>query len=78
VDKYIVESNDQRPIFEIERAAKIGTWNGALIRVCEGKECKNSESPDLKFKFCAKCKIVSRFLDRLLLTYSFRTAVCLL
>ena len=61
MDKYIVEFDDPRPRFDIERAAKIGTWNGALIRRCEGDGCKKSESKDVMMKFCSKCKIVSTF-----------------
>ena len=59
VDEYIAKCNDPRPRFEIEKAAKIGTWHGALIRTCEGNGCERSETKDESFKFCAKCKIVS-------------------
>lgn len=52
MNKYIAESDDLRPKFEIKKAAKIGTWNGALVRVCEGEGCKKSESKEVTLKFC--------------------------
>lgn len=53
MNKYIAESDDLRPKFEIKKAAKIGTWNGALVRVCEGEGCKKSESKEVTLKFIA-------------------------
>lgn len=65
VDEYIAEGEDPRSSFEVERAAKIGYGNGALIRVCEAEECDNvEEGADDKFRFrqCSGCHIVSSFL----------------
>lgn len=58
MNKYIAESDDLRPKIEIKKAAKIGTWNGALVRVCEGEGCKKSESKEVTLKFC---KIVCEY-----------------
>ncbi|KDQ06994.1 hypothetical protein BOTBODRAFT_70632 [Botryobasidium botryosum FD-172 SS1] len=58
VDEYIQQGNDPRPRFEIERAAKIGKWQGALIRMCEGAGCTNVEGVGgIKLQMCGKCKI---------------------
>ncbi|KAJ6623138.1 hypothetical protein B0H10DRAFT_2011329 [Mycena sp. CBHHK59/15] len=58
VDEYIKTSKDQRSRQAIERAAKIGTWNGALIRVCEGPGCEKVEGTDVEIlKLCSKCKM---------------------
>jgi hypothetical protein len=54
----MVECNDPCSKLEIEQAAKIGMWGGAMIWVCEGTGCKKSEGKDIVPKFCAKCKIV--------------------
>lgn len=60
VDEYISEGTDARPRQEIERAAKIGPGNGALIRVCEAADCNKVEKIDVDIlKKCSKCKIVS-------------------
>lgn len=60
IDEYILLGIDPRSKKDIERAAKIGTWNGALIMTCEGKRCGNYEDRDVEcFKFCSKCKMVS-------------------
>jgi len=59
VDAYILESGDPRPPKEIERAAKIGTWGGALFRVCEGVECGKAEGREIEnLKLCSRCQIV--------------------
>ncbi|KDQ18860.1 hypothetical protein BOTBODRAFT_184707 [Botryobasidium botryosum FD-172 SS1] len=58
VDEYILREGDSRTRFEIERAAKIGTWNGALIRTCEGVGCTKVEGVgDTLLRKCAQCKI---------------------
>src|SRR6266545_1915572 len=55
IDDYISQSNDSRSREEIERAAKIGSGNGALFRVCKGNQCKKVESSGVKFSVCGKC-----------------------
>lgn len=60
VDAYIEQGNDSRSKEEIERAAKIGSGNGALFRACEGENCRNVERTGVKFDSCAKCKFVSQ------------------
>ncbi|KDQ18859.1 hypothetical protein BOTBODRAFT_28347 [Botryobasidium botryosum FD-172 SS1] len=58
VDEYIRNGGDPRPMFDIERAAKIGTWNGALIRTCEGVGCAKIEGVEgTMLRKCARCKI---------------------
>ncbi|KAJ6520749.1 hypothetical protein DFH09DRAFT_997948 [Mycena vulgaris] len=58
VDEYIDTQGDPRPRQSIERAAKIGPWNGALIRACEGPGCEKVEGTDVhKLKLCSKCQI---------------------
>ncbi|KAJ7677357.1 hypothetical protein B0H17DRAFT_1079511 [Mycena rosella] len=58
VDEYIDTQRDPRSRKEIERAAKIGTWNGALIRICEGPDCRKVEGTDVeRLKSCSKCKM---------------------
>ncbi|ETW82194.1 hypothetical protein HETIRDRAFT_317685 [Heterobasidion irregulare TC 32-1] len=64
VDEYIAMGEFPRSSFEVERAAKIGYGNGALIRVCGAEECDNvEEGADDKFRFrqCSGCHIVSSF-----------------
>jgi hypothetical protein len=58
IDDYISQGKDPRQREEIERAAKIGSGNGALFRVCNGDQCTKVESREAKFSFCAKCKTV--------------------
>ncbi|EPQ56125.1 hypothetical protein GLOTRDRAFT_137956 [Gloeophyllum trabeum ATCC 11539] len=48
VDAYIVEVTDARPRAEIERAAKINTYCGALFRRCEGAGCGRLEGRDVE------------------------------
>ncbi|KAJ7746584.1 hypothetical protein B0H16DRAFT_1421490 [Mycena metata] len=58
VDEYIEKQGDNRSKYEIERAAKIGTWNGALIRTCEGPDCNTVEGTgNVTLQICSKCKI---------------------
>ncbi|KAJ6520747.1 hypothetical protein DFH09DRAFT_1426614 [Mycena vulgaris] len=58
VDEYIDTQGDLRSRRSIERAAKIGTWNGALIRTCEGPDCGKFEGNDIdKLKLCSKCQM---------------------
>ena len=59
IDDYIDQGVDSRPREEIEKAAKVGSGNGALFRTCEGVQCGNDESKDQKFNCCSKCKLVS-------------------
>ena len=61
VDDYIDQSGDTRPREEIEKAAKIGSTNGAFLRTCGGVGCGNDETKDVKFDCCSKCKLVSTF-----------------
>ncbi|KAJ7222681.1 hypothetical protein C8J57DRAFT_1392071 [Mycena rebaudengoi] len=56
VDEYIALGVDKRSKRDIEREAKIGTWNGALIRVCEGPGCGKVEEPTVALKMCTTCK----------------------
>ncbi|KAF8958573.1 hypothetical protein BDZ97DRAFT_1841390 [Flammula alnicola] len=57
IDDYIALGTDTRSKFEIERAAKIGSWGGPLIRKCEGKGCEKYEFRDVpKLSLCTKCK----------------------
>ncbi|KAJ6577314.1 hypothetical protein B0H19DRAFT_553234 [Mycena capillaripes] len=59
IDEYIDTQKDKRSRHSIERAAKIGTWNGALLRACEGPECNKIEGADVEtLKCCGKCKMV--------------------
>lgn len=61
IDDYIASGKDVqgRSREEIERVAKIGPWNGALIRVCEGVGCEKVERKDVAIlKQCTRCKIV--------------------
>ncbi|KII86013.1 hypothetical protein PLICRDRAFT_178309 [Plicaturopsis crispa FD-325 SS-3] len=58
VDKYIKLGTDPRPKEDIERAAKIGLYHGALYRKCEGPECTKLERRDLvKLQTCSRCSI---------------------
>ncbi|EIM82591.1 uncharacterized protein STEHIDRAFT_141805, partial [Stereum hirsutum FP-91666 SS1] len=57
VDEYIASGQDSRTGREIERAAKIGPWNGALWRSCEGPGCTVIEDDSLTLKRCTRCKI---------------------
>ncbi|KAJ7454852.1 hypothetical protein FB451DRAFT_656850 [Mycena latifolia] len=58
IDEYIATQKDLRPRQSIERAAKIGPWNGALIRACEGPGCGNIEGTDVqRLKLCSKCQL---------------------
>ncbi|KAJ7284809.1 hypothetical protein C8J57DRAFT_1289539 [Mycena rebaudengoi] len=57
VDEYIALGVDKRSKRDIEREAKIGTWNGALIRVCEGPGCGKVEEPTVALKMCTTCKM---------------------
>uniref|UniRef100_A0A8H7XPA3 MYND-type domain-containing protein n=1 Tax=Psilocybe cubensis TaxID=181762 RepID=A0A8H7XPA3_PSICU len=58
VDEYIASGVDSRPVFEIERAAKIGQWGGPLVRECEGPECGKLEFRDVqKMLKCSRCHI---------------------
>ncbi|KAJ7116317.1 hypothetical protein C8R44DRAFT_627700, partial [Mycena epipterygia] len=58
IDEYIATKGDRRSKHMIERAAKIGTWNGALIRMCEGPDCGKFEGAEVEtLKLCSKCKI---------------------
>ncbi|KAF9473539.1 hypothetical protein BDN70DRAFT_867279 [Pholiota conissans] len=58
VDAYIREGKDKRSVFDIERAAKISVWAGALIRICEGEAFSKVEKKDIDaLKSCAKCHI---------------------
>ncbi|KDQ11942.1 hypothetical protein BOTBODRAFT_432510 [Botryobasidium botryosum FD-172 SS1] len=58
VDKYILRGGDSRSRFEIERAAKIGRWNGALIQTCEGVGCTKVENVEgTVLRKCSRCKI---------------------
>lgn len=60
IDDYISQGNDLRPRSEIERAAKIGSGNGALIRICEAPSCGKVEKHDVETLLkCSKCKMVS-------------------
>ena len=59
IDDYISQGKDSRSREEIERAAKVGSGNGALFRVCKADKCKKVESSEAKFSICAKCKNVS-------------------
>lgn len=59
IDRYIALGQDKRPREEIERAAKIGTSNGALYRKCEGEGCDKIEGKTMrKPLFCSACKMV--------------------
>lgn len=61
VDEYIAQGCDVRSQEDIERAAKVGSGNGALIRICEAPACGKVEKKDVKIlQKCARCKIVSR------------------
>ncbi|KAJ3512054.1 hypothetical protein NLJ89_g3747 [Agrocybe chaxingu] len=61
IEEYIHSGTDPRSRFEIERAAKIGTWGGALIRQCQGPDCTNVEDRNLKaFSQCSACQINSQ------------------
>ncbi|KAF8207238.1 hypothetical protein K438DRAFT_1815947 [Mycena galopus ATCC 62051] len=58
VDEYIATQGDKRSRHSIERAAKIGTWQGALIRTCEGPGCTEVEGLNHPtFSYCGKCKM---------------------
>ncbi|KAJ7178746.1 hypothetical protein C8R43DRAFT_470548 [Mycena crocata] len=59
VDDYIdTNAGDKRSRHIIERAAKIGTWHGALIRTCEGPGCTKTEGKDVEsLKTCSRCKM---------------------
>ncbi|KAJ7746585.1 hypothetical protein B0H16DRAFT_940785 [Mycena metata] len=58
VDEYIKTQGDNRSQYDIERAAKIGTWNGALLRACEGPGCEKIEgNGSVTLKLCGKCQI---------------------
>ncbi|KAJ7716828.1 hypothetical protein DFH07DRAFT_696558, partial [Mycena maculata] len=58
VDPYIDTQGDQRSRHAIERNAKLGTWNGALIRVCEGAGCGKIEGADVdSLKLCSRCQM---------------------
>jgi hypothetical protein len=61
VDQYILTASDEkRSKVEIERAAKIGSSNGALYRHCEGQGCDKMEGQGrVTLSQCTKCKIVS-------------------
>ncbi|KAJ6570264.1 hypothetical protein DFH09DRAFT_426104 [Mycena vulgaris] len=58
VDEYIDTQGDLRSRRSIERAAKIGKWNGALIRTCEGPDCGKFEETDIdKLRSCSRCEM---------------------
>ncbi|CAA7262703.1 unnamed protein product [Cyclocybe aegerita] len=58
IEEYIHSGTDPRSRLEIERAAKIGTWGGALIRRCQGPDCTNIEDRDARvFSQCSACQI---------------------
>ncbi|KAJ7671670.1 hypothetical protein DFH06DRAFT_122022 [Mycena polygramma] len=58
VDEYINTQKDGRSRHSIERAAKIGPWNGALLRACEGPNCNRVEGANFDIlKLCGKCKM---------------------
>ncbi|EPQ56112.1 hypothetical protein GLOTRDRAFT_128069 [Gloeophyllum trabeum ATCC 11539] len=57
IDRYIELGTDPRPSLEIEQAAKINNYCGALHRKCEGVACGKLERRDLeKLNLCSKCK----------------------
>lgn len=59
VDDYIANEDDPRSKEEIERAAKVGSYLGALIRVCEAVGCEKVERKDVEaLKLCTRCKRV--------------------
>ncbi|KAJ7209773.1 hypothetical protein GGX14DRAFT_521305 [Mycena pura] len=73
IDEYIDTQKDRRTRHSIERAAKIGTWNGALLRACEGPECNKIEGADVKIlKCCSKCKM-SVYCDSTCQTVAWKT-----
>ncbi|KAJ7352505.1 hypothetical protein DFH08DRAFT_1078177, partial [Mycena albidolilacea] len=79
VDEYICTQKDGRSKHSIERAAKIGTWHGALIRACEGPSCTKIEGPNGEsFKHCSKCKMVLYLLRFLPRFGRYLSTVCLL
>ncbi|KAF8207242.1 hypothetical protein K438DRAFT_1815953 [Mycena galopus ATCC 62051] len=53
IDEYIATQGDGRSRHSIERAAKIGTWHGALIRTCEGPGCTEVEGLNAKLSAIA-------------------------
>ncbi|KII92262.1 hypothetical protein PLICRDRAFT_466554 [Plicaturopsis crispa FD-325 SS-3] len=56
VDQYILRGDDSRPREVIERATKVGTWHGALIKTCEGPGCGKVERSDVaKLMLCSRC-----------------------
>ncbi|KII86014.1 hypothetical protein PLICRDRAFT_700785 [Plicaturopsis crispa FD-325 SS-3] len=58
IDEYIGLGTDPRPSVEIERAAKIGLYHGALHRTCDGPLCAKLEGRDIaKLSMCSKCNI---------------------
>ncbi|KII86005.1 hypothetical protein PLICRDRAFT_700778 [Plicaturopsis crispa FD-325 SS-3] len=58
IDEYIAAGTDPRSREEIERAAKIGIYFGALYRTCEGPKCTKLEGRDIvKLKTCSRCSI---------------------
>ena len=59
IDKYIAESEDPRSRWEIERAAKVGTWGGAYHRQCFADGCEIVEGHNpVEMKQCSSCQTV--------------------